>query len=127
MKAINKFITQSHFRMDNLATILPTLRNQDLAVSIDLQDAYFHIPMHVSARNLLGFQFGGKTYRYKALPFGLRPAPRVFTRVIGTLMSYLRGRGLRIFSYLDDWILVANSEDRLKDHLELLIFLFVRI
>ena len=121
MKAINAFIPPEHFRMETLASILPSLETPDLAVSIDLRDAYFHVPIHPASRDLLGFQFGEVTYRYRALPFGLRPAPRVFTRVVSAVAAYLRSRGLRLFIYLDDWLLVADSEVKLRAHLALLL------
>ena len=92
-----------------------------MAISVDLKDAYFHIPIHPSSRDLLGFAFQGDTYRFKALPFGLKPAPRVFTRVVSTLAAFLRKRGLRLFTYLDDWLLVASSVSVLQSHMELLL------
>ena len=75
MKRINRHIAPDHFRMDHLAAILPVLNQGDLVVSLDLKDAYFQIPIHPQSRDLLGFSFGGETFRFRALPFGLRPAP----------------------------------------------------
>lgn len=121
MKRINLFIPPVHFRMETLALILPLVRVKDYAVSLDLKDAYLHVPIHPRSRDLLGFSFQGRTYRFRSLPFGLRPAPRVFTRVVAALAAYLRGRGLRLFCYLDDWILLAESESLLLDHLYLLV------
>lgn len=121
MKRINLFIPLVHFRMETLALILPLVRVKDYAVSLDLKDAYLHVPIHPRSRDLLGFSFQGRTYRFRSLPFGLRPAPRVFTRVVAALAAYLRGRGLRLFCYLDDWILLAESESLLLDHLYLLV------
>ncbi|XP_030834672.1 uncharacterized protein LOC115921380 [Strongylocentrotus purpuratus] len=121
MKRINLHLGKVHFRMDHLATILPSLNPADVAVSLDLRDAYFHIPIHPLSRDLLGFAFLGKFYRYRVLPFGLRPAPRIFTRVVASVMAFLRRRGLRLFAYLDDWLLVANSEALLLDHVQILI------
>ena len=121
MKRINLHLDKTHFRMDHLASILPSLDPVDVAISLDLRDAYFHIPIHQRSRDLLGFAFLGKVYRYRALPFGLRPAPRIFTRIVATVMAHLRRRGLRLFAYLDDWLLVAKSEVLLLDHLQILI------
>ena len=69
---INVFISVQHFRMETLNVILPNLRPQDWAVSIDLKDAYLHVPVHPQSRRLLGFKFLDKTYVYKVLPFGLK-------------------------------------------------------
>ena len=63
LKKINVFISvQQHFRMETLNVILPDLRPQDWAVSLDLKDAYLHVPVHPQSRRLLGFRFLSKTY-----------------------------------------------------------------
>ena len=87
------------------------------AVSIDLKDAYLHIPFHLLSRSFLGFQFLGRTFQFKVLPFGLKVFPWVFTRVVATLVGHLRQLGLRLFYYLDVWLLVAESRDLLESHL----------
>ena len=48
LKKINVFILIQHFRMETLNVIIPTLRAQDWAVSLDLKDAYLHVPVHPS-------------------------------------------------------------------------------
>ena len=93
------------------------LSASDWAVSIDLKDAYLHIPFHPLSRSFLGFQFLGRTFQFKVLPFGLKVSPWVFTRVVATLVGHLRQLGLRLFYYLDVWLLVAESRDLLESHL----------
>ena len=102
--------------METLKLILPNLRRHDWAVSIDLKDAYLHVPVHPQSRRLLGFKYQGLTYVYKVLPFGLKDSPWVFTRVVATLIAHLRLQGIRIFFYLDDWLLVAVSQSLLLSH-----------
>ena len=41
-------------------------------------------------------------YEFQVLPFGLSTSSRTFTRVVKVLVAYLRKRGLKMFSYLDD-------------------------
>ena len=53
-----------------------------------------------ASRDLLGFTFNGSVYRFKALPFGLKPAPRLFTRLVGCVAVFRRQRGLRNFFLL---------------------------
>ena len=117
LKEFNLFISTQHFRMETLSVILPQLSASDWAVSIDLQDAYLHIPIHPLSRRFLGFQFLGRTFQYRVLPFGLKVSPWVFTRVVATLVGHLRQLGLRLFYYLDVWLLVAESRDLLESHL----------
>ena len=118
LKEFNLFISTQHFRMETLNVILPQLSASDWAVSIDLKDAYLHIPVHPQSRRFLGFQFMDMTYQYKVLPFGLKDSPWVFTRVVATLVGHLRRLGIRVFYYLDDWLLVAESKELLELHLQ---------
>ena len=60
------------------------------------------------------FQFLGRTFQLKVLPFGLKVFPWVFTRVVATLVGHLRQLGLRLFYFLDVWLLVAESRDLLE-------------
>ena len=118
LKKINVFISVQHFRMERLNVILPNLRLQDWAVSIDLKDAYLHVPVHPQSRRLLGFKFLDKTYVYKVLPFGLKDSPWVFSRIVATVIAHLRLQGIRIYYYMDDWLLVAESQSLLQSHLQ---------
>ena len=93
LKRINRYIGSVHFTMETLASILPYLNPGDWTVSIDLKDAYHHVPIAAQSRDLLGFTFNGRVYRFKALPFGLKPAPRIFTRLVGCVAAFLRQRG----------------------------------
>ena len=117
LKKMNVFIPVQHFRMETLKVILQDLRSHDWAVSIDLKDAYLHVPIHPQSRRLLGFKFLGKAYTYKVLPFGLKDSPWVFSRIVATVIGHLRLQGIRIFYYLDDWLLVAESRPLLESHL----------
>ena len=116
LKDINQFIPPVHFRMETLSTILPMLKPDDWAASIDLSDAYHHVPIAPPSRRLLGFTFAGRVYQYRALPFGLRPAPRLFTRLVSAVAAFLREQVIRVFCYLDDWLIVADSLQRLIAH-----------
>ena len=119
LKEFNLFLLTQHFRMETLNIILPQLSASDWAVSIDLKDAYLHVPVHPQSRRFLGFSFMDMTYQYEVLPFGLKDSPWVFTRVVATLVGHLRCLGLQVFYYLDDWLLVAESKELLELHLQM--------
>ena len=60
-----------HFRMETLNVILPQLSASDWAVSIDLKDAYLHVPIHPSSRRFLGFSVHGQDLPIQG--FAVRP------------------------------------------------------
>ncbi len=52
----------------------------------------------------------------QVLPFGLSLSPRVFTKVAEAALVPLRDQGVRILNYLDDWLILAQSQDQLCEH-----------
>ncbi|PIK38301.1 hypothetical protein BSL78_24866 [Apostichopus japonicus] len=79
------------------------------ASSVDLKDAYLHIPVETRSQNFLAFSYKGKTYKFVALPFGLSTSPRVFTRIAGAVVADLRRSGVTLYAYLDDWLVTGRS------------------
>ena len=116
LKPLNKaYIRPRRFRMETLAVILPSLLQGSWATSLDLKDAYLHIPIHPSHHKFLAFRYRGVDYCFRALPFGLSTAPRVFTRVTRAVLAFLRRKGILVFAYLDDWLLVAHSAQEARE------------
>ena len=95
--------------MLTLAQVLQTLEEGDWLVSLDLQEAYFHIPIFQSHRKYLRFCIGGQHYQFKVFPFGITTVPRVFTKVLAVVEAQLRRYGIPVFPYLDDWLIKARS------------------
>ncbi len=78
-----------------------------------LKDAYFHIQVAPRHRRFLRFAFEGVVYQFTVLPFGLSLTPRTFTKCMEAALSPLKQSGMRILNYLDDWLVLAQSESAL--------------
>ena len=74
LKNLNAHIHAPHFCMFTTNSVLSSIRKGDYAFKIDLQDAYFHVPIHPSSRKCLRFAFENKVYQFQVLPFGLNPS-----------------------------------------------------
>ena len=60
------------------------------------------------------------------MPFGLGPAPKIFTKIIKHAVAFLRRLGVRIVIYLDDMIVLNQSKLELeRDHNSLLCLLML--
>ena len=81
---------------------------------LDLKDAYLQVPIHPDHHQFLQFQWEGKTYQFKCLPFGLSAAPRVFTKLLKPVVGLLRQIGVRMIIYLEDILLLHQSLDLLE-------------
>ena len=76
----------------------------DQLVKLDLKQAYHNIPVHPQDQHLLAISWEGDTYVDRALPFGLRSAPKVFTAVADMIAWALHCTGIQNhIHYLDDF------------------------
>ena len=95
----------------------------DWAFSLDLTDAYLHIPIHYRSCKFLRFTLRGRLYQFKALPFGLSTSPFVFTRLMEVIATFLRRRAITLHPYLDDWLARNQNRQRLLEHRQFILSL----
>ena len=108
-KPINRFVEAPRFTMDTVMKSMQSVHQDDLLASADLSNAYMSIPIHPDHQRFLGFQFEGKVYVFKTLPFGLNAAPWIFTKVMHECLAPLRAKGYRVFGYIDDIFIAAPA------------------
>ncbi|CAJ0967241.1 unnamed protein product [Ranitomeya imitator] len=109
LKLLNRRVRLRHFRMESLRSVIASMEAQEFLCSIDIQDAYLHVPIFPGHHRFLRFAVQQDHFQFVALPFGLATAPRVFTKIMAALMAILRVRGLVLFPYLDDILIKAPS------------------
>ena len=103
----NLCVLKSPFKMETLQSVLLSVRSGNWMLSLDLKDAYLQVPIYPDSRKYLRFVAFERVYQFKALCFGLSTAPRVFTRVMVPVSTFLHHAGIRIRRYLDDWLIQA--------------------
>ena len=119
LSSLNLYIQTPQFRMTNHSELANRLTPPAWMVSLDLQDAYLHIPIRKSLHRYLAFTLDNELWFFRALPFGLSPAPYLFTRILRWPLSILRSQGVQVLAYLDDWILWAKSAELLQVHVSM--------
>ena len=120
LKNLNAHIHAPHFRTFTTSSVLSSIKKGDYAFKIDLQDAYFHVPIHPS-KKYLRFAFENRVYQFRVLPFGLNTAPQIFTRLGHMVTAYLHRRGISVIPYLDDWLVHHPDRQVLLRHQALLL------
>ncbi|XP_041432012.1 uncharacterized protein LOC121397903 isoform X2 [Xenopus laevis] len=115
LRVLNRSLRVRRFKMESLRSVLQEIDQGDWLISIDIKDAYLHIPVASSHPKFLRFVVLGKHFQYQAIPFGLDTSPRTFTKVLITLIAVLRERGIQVYAYLDD-ILIKSREHQLLIH-----------
>ena len=88
--------------MPNLKHVQKLIQQGDYAFSIDLQDAYLHIPIVKHHHHFLHFVWHNVPSQWKVLPFGLATALRVFMSLTKPILFLCHHKGLHIVIYLDD-------------------------
>lgn len=112
LRGLNVFLKSLPFRMLSTREMLQAISPGEWFTTIDLMDAYFHVPIASRHQRFLRFAFQGRHYQFRVLPFGLSLSPRVFTRCVAAALAPLQVMGLKILPYLDDWLVCAPTYDQ---------------
>ena len=64
LRPLNQYLRTEHFKMDTLSKVLNLVKKGDWAITVDLRDAYFHIPIFRRHRKFLRFCIQGRAYQY---------------------------------------------------------------
>ena len=121
LRPLNKHLVVDKFQMDSLKHVRQALGRHDWTVSVDLKDAYLHIPIHPEFQRYLRFVHQDVVYAFQALPFGLATAPCVFTCMMRPILAWCHIRNIHLHAYIDDWLLRNQSHNDLIHHRQVLL------
>jgi Reverse transcriptase (RNA-dependent DNA polymerase) len=117
-----------NFGIDNQTFTMETLRRTSRffakgmwATKWDLGDGYQHVPIQEEDRKLFCFQFNGKYYRYRVLPFGINVAPRVFSELMEAIVEKWRQQGLMVAFFIDDFIHIGWNRELVQQQTEMML------
>ena len=111
LSRLNTFLHIEKFKVETPESIRTSLIPGQWVSSIDLSDAYLHIPIHPNSRKYLRFCHRSQVFQFTSLPFGLATAPQVFTMIVKEVKLMALSRGLRLHQYLDDWLIRSQSRE----------------
>jgi hypothetical protein len=95
---------------------------------LDLESAFWSLPIDPAFRTYFGFCWKGKWGWWSTMPFGMRCSPFFFTRVMSTVASYLRRTyGIWLHYYMDDWLLIGRSVDESRSITKIAIAAFTKL
>ncbi|XP_073441685.1 uncharacterized protein [Dendrobates tinctorius] len=122
LRGLNRWIQNQTFKMESVTSAIRLLHHNCFMAVVDLKDAYYHIPIHSEyqkyLRVALYIRGNLKHFQFRALPFGISIAPRVFTKVVAEMTAFLRIHNTIIIPYLDDFLIVGNSERHCTEQVE---------
>ena len=114
LRYVNPYITVPKTVFESLNTAAIYLNKECFLNKFDLKSGYHHIDIHKNFKPFLGFQWSfddkSRYFQFNALPFGLNIAGYIFTKVLRTLVKKWRKEGIKIVLYLDDGLLISDTE-----------------
>ena len=87
LRQANQFLYKKKFRYEDLTVAKEILNSADYTFSFDLKSGYHHVDTFPDDRKYLSFSWTfscGLTrfFQFSVLPFGLSPAPYLFTKLL---------------------------------------------
>lgn len=114
LSPLNRHLEVKHFQMETAQSVSAALRPGEWTSTVDISDAYLHVPLSSSIRHYFRFMVEGQVYQFRAMPFGLSTAPREFTQLLQPVLTMLRKEGIKVHAYLDDWLVRGDSASQVR-------------
>ena len=112
LSVLNQFLKVQTFKMETAEIIRQSVTKGEWLCSLDIKDAYFHVPISPRSQKYLRFQTSQGVFQFVALPFGVATAPYEFTMLAKEVKLLARAQGVRMHVYLDDWLIRADSREQ---------------
>ena len=97
LKKLYDFIETNHFKLEDFRLACKLVSPNWFMGKLDLKDAYYSVPIKKNYRKYFRFFFDGIFFEFNFLPFGLKTAPYVLTKIIKPVVGHLRNQ---VFSQL---------------------------
>ena len=109
LSSLNLHIHCPTFKMCTVSKLRNSVPKGAYFTSIDISDAFHHIPIHTRFQKYLAFTHEGKLFFFQAMPFGINIGPRIFSLIATEAVKYLHNIGISASVYIDDWLLWNRS------------------
>ncbi|KAK3738177.1 hypothetical protein QZH41_007177 [Actinostola sp. cb2023] len=105
-RALNDVTVTDIFPLPSIRECLDSLGGSAMFSTLDLHSGYWQIPIDPKDRHKTAFTTESGHWEFVVMPFGVKNAPAVFSRLMADVMRGLTWNGVAI--YLDDIIIGEN-------------------
>ena len=112
----NRQVPTAAFSMTSVWDVRPVLKESSFLAKYDIRDGFWHMPIGEDSKKRLVVRHPGtgRLIWASRLPFGYLEAPRLFCGLTEALCARLRkkaaGRGIHYFVFVDDILVVGDTE-----------------
>lgn len=108
----NSFVENRPFRYEQMADFMLDLGRDDHLTSWNVADAFHDVLPATREIAPLAFRVGSTIYFPLPMPFGLKLAPWIWTKLMRPVVAYLRARGFKLMPYMGDFGCLAATPHR---------------
>ena len=106
---INKCLHLFKVKFEDIRVAEAIFEENSYLYTWDLSSAYHHISISRDHISLLGFSIPDQDgnimyYVFNSLPFGIKTAGHIFTKLLKVVVTFLRANGHKVIMFLDDGI-----------------------
>jgi hypothetical protein len=114
-RALNKCIEVESFPLPDIHSAFHWFAKAKYFTTLDLNQAYYHIPLSAAAKQYTAFCTDWNLYQYTRVPFGLATGAQVLTKLLDMVFQDIKF--VYIYHYLDDVVIYSESFDLRMEHL----------
>jgi hypothetical protein len=122
LKPLNIHTAPKHFKLEGMPVVRDSLQDGDWMCTVDLSDAFFHIPLHQEHQRFFQFRWRGRLYQYRCCPFGWSRSPQWFQAFTAHIAKICRSEfNFRVVVYLDDFLVMGSSRKETEQNTRVLV------
>lgn len=114
-RQLNKVTKRDTYSLPRVTTVIDNLRNAKFLTTIDLNSAFWQIPLDESSKEKTAFAVPGRgLFHFKVMPFGLVNASQTQQRLMDILFH---SNDDKVWAYLDDIVICSAT---FEEHIALI-------
>jgi len=106
LRYVNEHLCKEFISFDDWREFQNFVKPNGFLFKFDLRKGYHHVDIFSEHQDFLGFSWTENNttrfFIFTVLPFGLSPAPNVFTKLLRVLVRQWHQQGIKISVYIDD-------------------------
>ena len=112
-RKLNNVTVPEKFPIPMISDILQSMHGAKFFTTLDLESSYWQTSINESDKQKTAFSTQAGHFEFNVMPFGLKNAPAIFSRLMSNVLAGLIGPSVLV--YLDDIIIFSeNLDDHLK-------------
>lgn len=106
-RQLNRVVVTDNEPIPRVDMMFAKLGQSQYFSKFDFTKGYWQVPMHEASKPLTAFQASSGLYQFRFMPFGIKTAPAVFTRLMRRVVEGIPN----IYHYFDDVLIATQTWD----------------